>query len=315
MSVKQIEILDAINMIPIMKQNKILDAINIATTGKQIELYEYIRNLKFKNIHYGYKFEPFITPIYPSGYCPYNTPGDGLCYIHSLVRSVLMYWYSIGGKDQIESWKTQLYEFMIINKIKIIEYHKPFQSSENIKYIIIFNHEYFNNIIQNILMILFTVWNDININILSDAQQNYGIPPIETTIGFRLLNNNLKITCIDGIARNLIMRLLGVEYLEVIQPYVIHNQIDMKRYNSKEQQVEQILEDGIYRGFKINIDNKTWINNFFGQTLKVCIYSKNSNHYDMLLSIYKLDRQIAVPVCLSNEELPNKRILLRDEII
>lgn len=257
-----------------------------------------------KQINLGYIVETFDFPVYPDGYCPFTTPGDGLCFIHSLIRSVIMFWYSIGDVAQVNIWKTEFITFMIetlhlspICNIDIISFDNPLDNNLDVENVLLTNELFFNVLVYNIMHILTTIWTDPNFHQIPNEQFKYGIPNVTYVFGM----HRGKVTAIDGLARNLVMGIVGVNRVEIIQPYThTHSGEDVRRVTTlAQQQVIRVIDD-TYRG--CIIDKKDIPCLFGARELSVMMYSRNSRHYDLFLSIRS--HQVAVPVCFVNDVLP-----------
>ena len=259
-----------------------------------------------KKISVGYVVEKFDVPVHPDGYCPYTTPGDGLCFVHSLVRSVLMYWYSVGGANQVEIWKLHFIQWMLevlhiqpLCDLATITFSEPADGDLDVENVLIKNELFFNVVVYNVMNILVSIWNDPTFHHISPEQCRYGIPDISYALGMY----QRRIIAVDGLARNLVMGILGVKRIEVVQPYThAKNGEDVSRVTTPAHQLVTRMVNGTYRGYIIDKNDVSCIFNPFGVPLTVMIYSRNSNHYDFYLSIRT--GQCAVPVCLSTDQLP-----------
>lgn len=259
-----------------------------------------------KQISLGYIVESFDFPVHPDGYCPYTTVGDGLCFVHSLVRTVIMYWYSIGGVEQVELWKMQFLDWMMHTiglhpscQVDMISFVNPPDGNLDVENVLLKNELFFNVLVYNVMYIMTSIWKNPDFHRIPAEQFQYGIPDISYALGMA----HRHITAVDGLARNLVMGILGVHRIEVIQPYTHTNTGEnVVRVATPAQQLTVRMVNDMYRGYIIDKNDIPCIFNPFDITLSVMMYSRNSSHYDMYLSIKS--GQVATPTCMITERLP-----------
>jgi hypothetical protein len=244
--------------------------------------------------------------IFPESYVPYRTSGDGLCFIHSAFRSVFLYYYSQDESGtRLRRWLRSLCNYMLLympNLVADIDTRDIIiPDDKHIEEFIFANYKLMLGYGINIMRFIALNWynpevHHPNMAYLTHAAANDHdlIPQFRMSIGVSRSDNSVY--AVDSHGRNFVMSILGIRRINVLQ-----DNIQDKRSNAPVLMQSVLTTDGEYSGFQISGDHGCTVNELhpeifaeFSDPLSVSIFSLNSNHYDILLTIQSSN--VATPV-------------------
>ncbi len=244
--------------------------------------------------------------IFPDSYVPYRTSGDGLCFIHAAFRSVFLYYYSQDDTGtRLRRWLRSLCNYMLLfmpNLVADIDTRDiTIPGDRHIEEFMFANYPLMIGYGVNIMRFVALNWynqevHHPNMAYLTHAAANDHdlIPQFRMSIGVSGSDNSVY--AVDNHGRNFVMSILGIRRINVLQ-----DNIRDKRFNAPIYMQSVLTTDGEYSGFQISGDHGCTVNELhpeifagFSDPLAVSIFSLNSNHYDILLTIQSSN--VATPV-------------------
>lgn len=279
--------------------------------------YKYYSNYSNNKIHKDYLFEKergigymnyknFIgKSIFPASYVPYRTSGDGLCYIHSTFRSVFLFYYSQDNTgSRLRRWLQSLRNYMLLHMTSLVANIETrdivIPDDRHIEELISANYELMIAYGVNIMRFVAQHWYNQEVHIPNSAYIALALTNSNNLIpSFRMSNGisrNNSVYAVDNHGRNFVMSILGIRRTLVLQ-----DNIQDKRCDAQVLMQSILNTDGNYSGFEIYSEPGSTVNERypdifadFSDPLSVSIFSLNSNHYDILLTIQS--GNVATPV-------------------
>jgi len=225
-----------------------------------------------------YKHYSVISPKY--GLNILKIRGNGLCFINSLVNSILGECWK--NPTKLNNWLDNLY-----NTLFSYEFHSKFELYSRT---IIYGATNLIDFLDKNNDLLFA----LSHNILLFAAIHYeNLSELRTTQLMNCIDMSRDLTtfgAIDGNIRNFIMSILGVKSIYVISE---SDDLNHQRRSDVQNNVEQLIKDG-YIGFKISCEKTINIGGFIGS---IMLYTYNSSHYDAVFaddSTYLFENEIEI---------------------
>jgi hypothetical protein len=234
--------------------------------------------------------------IFPASYVPYKTSGDGLCFIHSAFRSVFLFYYSQDDTgSKLRQWLRSLRDYMSMHMPSLIADIETrdivISGDRHIEEFIFDNYELMIAYGVNIMRFIARNWYNQDVHVPNSAYVALALTNGNNLIpSFRMSNGvsgNNSVYAVDNHGRNFVMSILGIRRVCVLQ-----DNIQDKRYNAPIVMQSILTTDGNYSGFDISSEPGTTANERypeifvgFSDTLSVSMFSLNTNHYDILLTI------------------------------
>ena len=262
---------------------------------------------------------------YPTGYGPYITAGDGLCYIHAVVNTVLMHWYSLDAStgSVVNQWLNEFRDFIrpnMPNGVLLMNLDQQVFRCEtpDLKEVLYRNLLLAKVIVFNILIYMLHNWENPALNRYFDGSERstfqnsfilpmeYRVTGIEMTINAVVRGTSI-IKAVDNFARVFVMDLLGIRQVQVVQ-FMTHQVNrdgslgeDMRRPTDPLVFLTERITDDSYNGFDLELPRPPMFD--FGTIeLSMAISTHNTTHYEMLLS--RSSGKHAVPCVAYGELLP-----------
>lgn len=236
-----------------------------------------------------------LSTIQPPGYSPFSIPGDGACFVHTLVQNACLYYFSLDKEkcENVNLWIKTLFDLLrnntpsLLHNVEEMEFY-GYDGAEPHD-ILTMNSILLHAIVENIIVYMLLNWNNPKVHIINDMYKGKCGNEIPD-IGHHIEMTKSNIISIDGLGRNFIMNILGFQQVVVVQllEEVIKRDDtveNVSRNSSLELQLEEIKEDGQYKGFQITTEPFESLLSPYGiEGLKAIIFSHDSYHYEIYLS-------------------------------
>lgn len=271
----------------------------------------------------------------PHGYVPGYTQGDGKCFIHAIVNTLCLHYFSLDGSGSLINRKLSEIKACLCDimpdKMLLMDLHslefEPVRGTIN--QILAKNAVMINALVQNIAIAVVHNWYEPMFMshvpaelLLSDAcdfRQNLGISmkngmvdPASTTI-----------TSFDGIARGHVCKLLGIHKLHVLQ--FANNRVTMlngkvvskinmdRRANPLYQIVPLNVPNRAYAGFTIDIPLEQLV--LLDEPIEMMIHTFDTSHYEILMAYSADIRPVPCKTKNSPVTIPEHTIFPGREVV
>jgi hypothetical protein len=279
----------------------------------------------------------------PTGYLPGFIPGDGLCFVHSLVYTLIVYYHSTYSPSDcfnemmapiIDTIRNLMPNQTLILELDTIEFIAL--DDVTVQELLCLNAKYIHSLVYNLTVAMVHSWytpqlmgiirsrlvangnhtDPIDMDIC-DFRQNL---QIETGKG-HMVNDNSRILAVDGIGRLFVMSILGISSIKVHQlanMTSMGNQVEVvERRNDRIYQLQSYTRSAIsdtVGGYFLDLDDTQMLMPNRRARVRMGLHSLRSHHYD-LMAAYK--RGIPVVLCYSqqHDEIPPPNVLPPIDII
>lgn len=225
------------------------------------ECEDYGKQLNQLKIKYNHAHINQISSYLP-GYSPYGVSENNASLIHSLVTSILLYYYSMDPQNCIivNDWLNNLYMRLKISVNDDLLYDVENQNFNGCHFssyttIIELNQILITSVVENIIIYILTNWENI-----MEKYTRSGI----SGIGKYFVMGDGKLISICEIGINLVMDILGIENLDIIFSNDLSSQDD--QYNKST--ITSSLDE-YYGLYPLNLSIFNYENNYYGVFLSI----------------------------------------------
>lgn len=220
--------------------------------------------------------------VVPYGYTIRSAPGDGLCFIHSLVRTIALIKFTEDPQNgkPLSEWLDILKDILFRGLGKLLHGLEDINivatPNKPVHEFITFNSLTFTIISENVIAFMLKTWGDPAFHKVPSGCK-YLLP---TMMVFQIHNclsigKDNTVWAIDGIACNFVMSILGCPSVYV---YQFQSNPANRRSNFEAGNLTQILgASGEYLGFHIKMDKILHPIPLEGST---AIFTETGGHYD-----------------------------------
>ncbi len=239
----------------------------------------------------------------PVGYVPGLNRGDGKCFIHAIVNTMVLYWFSKDNSGTVLNMLlSELFDvirdlmpdrtlIMGLDEMNFVAVIGPVHE------VLARNAVLINTIVYNAMIAVIHSWNDprfmahipehMRDQDAFDFRQNFGITHDDSGI----VSVDSSVVSIDNVARCHICKLFGIQWLYVIQftgtirtvnKSGYHDE-DMKRKTNPFYCLESVTIPGrAYSGFTVQVPEDQLL--FRNAPLRMMIHTCDTSHYDIFIS-------------------------------